>query len=168
MNVCMYGCVINRPAQVNHTVRSVHGAGRKRRKIIAALKRKFLMNLCVCTCVCMGMANEAPSIEFHAPFVPHWSEVPGYMGTPAPPAIHTYIHTYTVKENGDSNTHCSMSKPSSVHALFPLESNPPNKYVCMYVFMYVCMYVYMSLCICIEYACMYVCIYMHVYMNMNE
>ena len=76
------------------------------------------------------------------------------------PYIHTYIHTYTVKENGDRNTHYSMSKPSSVHALFPLESNPPNKCVCMYVFMYVCMYV------CMYYACMYV--YMHVYMNMNE
>ncbi len=111
--------------------------------------------------VYMGMVNEAPSIEFHAPFVPHWSEVPGYMGTPAPPAIHTYIHTYIhtqlrrmvivihtiLRANHLPCMHCSHWNQTLLI----------NMYVCMHVFMYVCMYVlwmYVHMYVCI-YACLY-------------
>ena len=148
----MYGCVINRPAQVNHTVRSVHGADRKRRKIIAALKRKFLMNLCVYMCVYMGMTNEAPSIEFHAPFVPHWSEVPGYMGTPAPPAIHTYIHTQLRRMVIEIHTILRANHLPCMHCSH-WNQTLLKKHVCMSLCMYVlCMYVHMYVCI---YACIY-------------
>ena len=148
----MYGCVINRPAQVNHTVRSIYGAGRKRRKIIAALKRKFLVNVCVYIQAWRKRHHLLSSMLLSFPTGLK------YLDTWAPQLHLPYIHTYTVKENGDSNTHYSMSKPSSVHALFPLESNPPNKHVCMSLCMYaLCMYVHM-----------YVCIYACIYMNMNE